>query len=130
MPDGHPIAISAAPRDAKDIEAWLRQYPSWVEDLQAAGYYNVPSDLGTRVQSNREGRPTERAAILLASLAERVRIVESWLSELSPLERRLADHYIAGLKITQVQGELDYMTARGLVQGLPHVIWSRYACSF
>lgn len=133
MEDGQTIAIGAQPRDAKDVETWLRCYPSWVEDLQSAGYYGVQPDLGTRVQSNREGRPTERAAILLASLLERVRTVEQWLEGLSVLEHKMSDHYTKRVSIRTLaefvphtENSNPYEDAKAIVRALPHTIWSRW----
>lgn len=117
------LALADYPRNATEVERWLRSYPDWLEELQSAGYYAVPSDLGTRIQSNRPGDPTPRTAILLAWLAERCRTVERWLADLSPLERRLADHYLADLPITQVAGDLPYHQARTATQKLPRNIW-------
>lgn len=113
------------PRDPEDLAKWLRSYQDWVAELTDYGYYTVAPD-GTRVQSTRAGRPVENAVINMDTLAKKCRTVERWLGRLTSPERRLLDHYLAGVPISHLACDLDYETAKGIVRGLPHTIWWRW----
>lgn len=121
-----PVGAVAVPSSPAEVERWLRAYPAWLETLEGAGYYGVAPDIGTRIQSNRAGRPTERTALLFSALVAQCRAVEAWLARLTALERRLADWYIAGATVPTLCDELGmtYWQVHGAIRRIPRCIWA------
>lgn len=121
--------MGIAPQSPEELEKWLRNYTALREELLAMGYYHVPSDTGTKVQSNRPGDPTQRTALAMSELSEHCRTVEGWLRDLSPVEMDAAQWYISGDQTVQQLADKrgwKFHEMRAVVDGLPYVLWSRF----
>lgn len=119
---------AAVPRDAREIELWLRQYDRMVQTIASGGIYRVPD--GSQIRSPRVGRPTETAAINLAVDIGRMRAVEGWLADLEPEQRQAAEYYLLNgqqpIKDLAQALVVPYGTFQKRVKRLPEHIWQRW----
>lgn len=118
------------PATPAEVAGWLRAYRDWTAELGSTGSYMVSPE-GTRIQSNRTGRPTENAALTKQDVLARIRIVEQWMRQLGPVERHCADWYMrvrGRVTLAQIAQAHSLRPAdvAGLVHVLPVMIWQRW----
>gem|GEM_PF-3549065 len=114
----------------KRIAQWLRLLRDWEAEIESEAAVSCSNMGGAAVVAGRHSDPTSGTATYMAELAERCRIVRSWLDALSPAERIAAEWWLADGEASLVQmaerlGVTERL-ARHVVKAVPITIYWRF----